>query len=263
MTKFFFTGIFALFTSGLYSQSGLAMMTSEAAEKALRKKEYKKADSLFTRSIELDPKKSTYYKRAEGREKAGDKLGFCEDLAAASELQHKEARRSFMKQCGSLDTVYLTKTNLASDKAAAQKIVIRYHINAFDKEIKFLYDKYYLPVNADSFVDIDTNEVVKNPDQEPEFPGGILAMYKHISRTIMYPSAAREAGISGKVILRFVITKNGTVKNVEVIHGMHDCFECDQEAVRVIRTLPAWKPGLKSGKPVHTYFTCPINYKIS
>lgn len=261
MIKKILVSSFALLQSIFYSQAGLAMMTCDAAEKALRKKEYKEADSLFTRSIELNPLKNTYYKRALGREKAGNKLGFCEDLAAASELQHHEARKKFLDQCGSLDTNYFTRTDLIIDKARAQKIVVSYHIASFHKDMNFQYDRYYLPVNADSFIDIDTNEVVKKPDQEAEFPGGVFALYQYISRELRYPAEARDAGLSGKVVLGFIITTTGAIKNIEVIHGMPNCFGCDQEAVRVIRTLPRWKPAKKSGEPVHTYFSIPINYK--
>ena len=97
-------------------------------------------------------------------------------------------------------------------------------------------------------------------EQQPEFPGGNEALFKFLSDNIVYPKLAQDEGYSGKVYVQFVIRKDGSVKDVNVIRGLHKSL--DKEAVRVIKMMPNWKPGIQRGKPVNTRFTLPIYFKI-
>jgi len=105
-------------------------------------------------------------------------------------------------------------------------------------------------------------EIFTVVQEMPEFPGGQAEMYKFIQKNIVYPPSAREAGISGKCYLRFVVNEDGKITNVEVLKGVPGCPECDREAVRVIKSMPAWKPGRQNGKEVKVYFTLPVNFVI-
>ena len=100
------------------------------------------------------------------------------------------------------------------------------------------------------------------PGQPAEFPGGYPAMMKYIKQNIQYPSMAREANISGKCFLRFVVSEGGEISNVEVMKGVPGCSECDREAVRVVKSMPKWKAAKMTGKSVKCFFTLPINFKI-
>ena len=95
---------------------------------------------------------------------------------------------------------------------------------------------------------------------EPEYPGGFQALTKFISDNLKYPEDARKNGVQGKVLIEFVVKKDGSIGKVKVIQGVGS--ECDKEAVRVVKLMPKWQPGTKDGKPVKVKMTIPINYKL-
>mgnify|MGYP005990152963 FL=1 len=103
-------------------------------------------------------------------------------------------------------------------------------------------------------------QVFNSVEINPEFPGGVSEMYQFISQEIKYPEAAHRANISGKVFVKFVVKKDGSIGDAEVLKGIG--FGCDKEALRVIEAMPLWKPGIQNGKRVNTYFTMPIFYQL-
>ncbi|GET32511.1 protein TonB [Prolixibacter bellariivorans] len=94
----------------------------------------------------------------------------------------------------------------------------------------------------------------------PEFPGGDLALRKYIANSIKYPVIAQENGIQGKVYVNFVVNTDGSVTNAKIARGVDPSL--DKEALRVINSLPKWKPGKQRGKPVRVSFTVPINFVL-
>ena len=95
----------------------------------------------------------------------------------------------------------------------------------------------------------------------PEFPGGQQALFKFLSENVKYPVIAQENGIQGRVICQFVVNKDGSIVDVEVVRSGGDP-SLDKEAVRVIKSMPKWKPGKQRGKTVRVKFTVPINFKL-
>ena len=95
----------------------------------------------------------------------------------------------------------------------------------------------------------------------PEFPGGAQAMYKYLSENVKYPVIAQENGIQGRVICQFTVNKDGSLVDIEVVRSGGDA-SLDKEAVRVIRSMPKWKPGKQRGKPVRVKYTIPVNFKL-
>jgi len=95
----------------------------------------------------------------------------------------------------------------------------------------------------------------------PEFPGGQQALFKYLSENVKYPVIAQENGIQGRVICQFVVNKDGSIVDVEVVRSGGDP-SLDKEAVRVIKTMPKWKPGKQRGKPVRVKYTVPVNFKL-
>ena len=100
-------------------------------------------------------------------------------------------------------------------------------------------------------------------DEMPKFPGGEEALLTYIQHNLNYPKEAREAGISGRVTVRFVIDETGQVINAMVPKGMGIGGGCDEEAVRVVSSLPKWGPGKKDGVLVPVFFTVPIIFKLT
>lgn len=95
----------------------------------------------------------------------------------------------------------------------------------------------------------------------PEFPGGEAALQKYIASHVQYPEVARDNGLQGKVYVQFVINKRGEVENAIIARGIDAVL--DKEALRVIQSLPKWKPGVQRGKPVRVSYTVPINFKLN
>ncbi|HTL80318.1 MAG TPA: TonB family protein [Bacteroidia bacterium] len=94
----------------------------------------------------------------------------------------------------------------------------------------------------------------------PEFPGGSTELSKYINKNVKYPVAAIDEGIQGKVWIRFVVEKDGSITNVQVVKGTNPML--DKEALRVISQMPNWKPGRMNGKPVRVQCTQPINFRL-
>ncbi|HEY0976891.1 MAG TPA: energy transducer TonB [Flavobacteriales bacterium] len=109
----------------------------------------------------------------------------------------------------------------------------------------------------------DSTTVYTVVEQMPEFPGGSGALMVYLSKNIQYPAEALEAGIEGKVFLRFVVDREGLVKDVEVLRGVPGAPSLQQEAVRVVKRMPRWAPGRQNGKAVATHYTLPVMFKMT
>ncbi|MDE6582539.1 MAG: energy transducer TonB [Duncaniella sp.] len=107
---------------------------------------------------------------------------------------------------------------------------------------------------------VDDNKVFEVVEQKPQFPGGDAALLKYISDNIRYPAAAQENGIQGRVVVRFVVTKSGKVGDVQVMRSKDP--DLDREAVRVVKTLPAFVPGKMNGHSVNVWYTLPVTFKL-
>jgi protein TonB len=108
--------------------------------------------------------------------------------------------------------------------------------------------------------EIGEEEIFTIVEKMPEFPGGTEAMYKYLSRNTSYPSMASDAGIQGVVYVTFVIEKTGKITDVRVLRGIGG--GCDQEAVRVVKSMKSWTPGKQRGKPVRVQFNLPYRFTL-
>ena len=103
--------------------------------------------------------------------------------------------------------------------------------------------------------------IFRHVEQMPEFPGGQVELMKFINENLRYPATAIENGIQGRVMVQFVVKKDGSVDDVTVLHGVDSAL--DQEAIRVCKTLPKFIPGKQNGQPVNVWFTLPIIFNLS
>ena len=97
--------------------------------------------------------------------------------------------------------------------------------------------------------------------QMPEFPGGKLSLRRYIAENTKYPNIQRECAIDGTVFIRFEIKKTGEVGRIELQNGVDPLL--DEEAIKVIKSLPRFKPGMKEGKPVNVWHFVPITFKLN
>lgn len=103
-------------------------------------------------------------------------------------------------------------------------------------------------------------EIFTAVEQMPQFPGGEAELMKYVTNHIKYPTMAAENNIQGRVVVKFVVKKDGSVGEVQVLRGKDP--DLDKEAVRVVRTLPKFIPGKMNGQAVSVWFTLPINFKL-
>lgn len=106
----------------------------------------------------------------------------------------------------------------------------------------------------------DLDEPLRVVEVMPEYPGGQQAMFAYIGKELKYPEAAIESNVEGAVVISFVVERDGSIGDVKVLRGIG--FGCDEEAVRVVKSMPNWTPGQQGGKAVRTSFNLPIRYKL-
>jgi protein TonB len=110
--------------------------------------------------------------------------------------------------------------------------------------------------NKDTIVDI------QNVELKPEFPGGEIAMWNFLFEKISYPVNALADRIQGRVTCQFIIKKDGSVSNVEVINPIKKYCSLEEEAIRVINLMPKWEPAQQNGQPVSVKYKLPVVFKL-
>ena len=131
------------------------------------------------------------------------------------------------------------------------------NINA-EVEQNEVIDEYVAPeVVEDEFVEQEIFQIV---EEMPSFPGGEGNLMEYVAKNIKYPQIARETGIQGRVFVGFVVEPDGSISNVKLLRGIGG--GCDEEAMRVIKSLPKWKPGKQRGKPVRVSYQIPVFFKL-
>lgn len=103
-------------------------------------------------------------------------------------------------------------------------------------------------------------EVFQFVEKMPQFDGGDQALFKYLNKNLKYPRQAKEADIQGMVIVSFVVEQDGSISNVEVLRSVHP--QLDEEAIRVISSMPAWIPGQQNQQPVRVKFNLPVRFVL-
>lgn len=129
-----------------------------------------------------------------------------------------------------------------------------------DKDAKVVIDE---PVGESDqkVTEEDPNKVFTSVEKNPDFPGGLEAFGRYLGKSIRYPAVARENNTQGRVIVQFVVERDGSLTDIKVLRGIGD--GCDEEAVRVLKASPHWSPGIQNGRPVRCSYTVPISFTLS
>jgi protein TonB len=109
-------------------------------------------------------------------------------------------------------------------------------------------------------VEEDPNQIFTSVEQSAEFPGGLDKFGKYLGNNIRYPAVARENNVQGRVIVQFVVERDGSLTDIHVVRGLGS--GCDEEAIRVLKNSPKWKPGIQNGRPVRQQYTVPISFTL-
>lgn len=180
-----------------------------------------------------------------------------EEEALAEEILNTEKFTEFLVQkdedvkeeVKSADEVKDTSTALGSvnfDQGTDDLNIVREHKNEVIVEEK-------KPV-------VEETKVFTSVEQMPQFPGGEAELMKWISTHIKYPAIAMENNVQGKVVVQFVVTRDGSIGEVKIARGKDP--DLDKEAMRVVKTLPKFIPGKMNGQAVNVWYTLPINFKL-
>ncbi len=117
----------------------------------------------------------------------------------------------------------------------------------------------FIPIEVEEEV-VEEAPIFTVVESMPEFKGGMQQLYTYLGNNIKYPVMAKESGIQGKVYVTFVVEKDGSITDVKVLRGIGG--GCDEEAVRVVKLMPKWKPGIQAGKPVKRGLVIPIKFRL-
>ena len=132
-------------------------------------------------------------------------------------------------------------------------------INADDNANKA--QETFVKVEVKQEEEVVEEEVFLVVEDDPEFPGGLSALSQYLASNIKYPQLAKENNITGKVFVSFVVEKDGSVGQVKILRDIGG--GCGAEAVRVVKSMPKWKPGKQRGKPVRTQFNLPVDFSLN
>lgn len=133
-------------------------------------------------------------------------------------------------------------------------------IDFVDVEDKVEIEETYIEKAVQEEDEVVEQEIFTIVEEQPSFPGGEAALFEYLKKNIVYPTIAKESGIQGTVFVQFVVEPDGSVSNVKVLRGIGG--GCDEEAVRVVKSMPRWNPGKQRGKPVRVYFNLPIRFVL-
>lgn len=144
------------------------------------------------------------------------------------------------------------KQDTAEGGAMDEVAVVGYGVDSVDKQPAANMD-----VTAENLIQGEVYDMV---EVAPQFPGGSKELMSWLGQNIRYPVKAQEAGIQGRVILQFVVTKEGKVAGIKIVRGVSP--ELDEEAVRVVKAMPAWTPGKQDGQAVNVRYTLPVTFRL-
>ena len=144
------------------------------------------------------------------------------------------------------------KQDTAEGGAMDEVAVVGYAVDSVEKQPAANMD-----VTAENLIQGEVYDMV---EVAPQFPGGTKELMAWLGKNIRYPVAAQEAGKQGRVVLQFVITKEGKVADIKIMRGVSP--ELDEEAVRVVKAMPAWTPGKQDGQAVNVRYTLPVTFRL-
>ena len=128
------------------------------------------------------------------------------------------------------------------------------------KEVDEVKNTQIAEVKIEDDQDEEEQKIFTVVENDPEFPGGMDALYKYLAENIKYPQLARDNGITGKVYVTFVVERDGSIANPKILRDIGG--GCGAEAIRVVKAMPKWTPGKQRGKAVRVQFNLPVNFNL-
>ncbi|MBQ7280009.1 MAG: energy transducer TonB [Bacteroidales bacterium] len=149
----------------------------------------------------------------------------------------------------------VTELTIVEDDA-----VIENELGIVDMSEKTAVNEEVVQVVVEEEKEEEEEEIFTVVENDPEFPGGMDALYKYLSSNIKYPAIAKENNITGRVYVTFVVEKDGSIANPRILRDIGG--GCGQEAIRVVKSMPKWTPGKQRGKAVRVQFNLPVSFNL-
>lgn len=209
------------------------------------KKNYEKADSLFTVSIKLIPHPDTYFNRAVCRRRMNDFSGYCTDIAAAANMGDKESYSMYCKECAKIDTVYTSQSN---ELVSKQDFEFATFITDYKYNTNRDYEKYDRAGNmilSYIIMGIDTIYLRSNNVTDPVYSGGYAAIEDYIKTKTNFYNHVNSKKMQGKINLALTIGNNGKIRRVKVLLGLRD--GSSDSLARALYSLMPFEPAKYNG----------------
>ena len=189
--------------------------------------------------------------------KSYDKREIDESLLRQTELLPEEMVEITKQEEPKPQPVEMPKTTTQLEIVEDDVEVEDIEINA-DVQQNEVIEEYVAPeIEEEEVVEQEIFQIV---EEMPSFPGGEQKLMEYVRKNVKYPQIARESGIKGRVFVSFVVEPDGSVSNVKVLRGIGG--GCDEEAMRVVKSMPKWKPGKQRGKAVRVSYMLPVNFQL-
>ncbi|MFN6116316.1 MAG: TonB family protein [Flavobacteriales bacterium] len=227
------------------------------AEAAFKAGDLATAESKYTQALRLWNDRADRYQRALVRVAQGDSAGYCTDLATFGgndELQKKLYRSG----CSRRDSVPFAATGLATSRFPGATEALTYTYRHEGRTVYKLYNAQ--KEHMVSFFVLAGDTAFAYCDTLPSFPGGEKALYSFLGTNTKYPAQAMDNDRSGTVYVRFRVGTDGAISNIHVFQGAYHAL--DDEAARVVGTMPAWNPGQWQGRPVPVLYNLPVRFTL-
>jgi TonB family protein len=262
--KNIFITIYCLLSIGkILGQSVEYYEFSDKAIKLIEAKDYLQGIILLDKVIQEYPNPDAYFNRAAAHLYLGDTCNFCADLEKTIEESYNnddDAKQLYFKKCR-----LMSISETIPDSLKAQYPDIKYIKTIVSKcntefPAKYIY-KDQNNVSLNRVTEEYTSDIFESVPEIPTFPGGRDSLDVYLERKLIYPKLAKQYGIEGTVLVRFVVNQNGEISNVKVLRGIG--AGCDEETVRIIRLMPKWNPGRQNGNTVRVYYNLPVRFGIN
>lgn len=254
--------LFILYTFNFFGQEkSEAIKKYDLGVNYFREGKFREADSLFSLSLQLEPNMDAFFNKAVVNKKQGDLIGYCTNLELASRYGDKEATKLFSSDCKIVDSFFVTEDyKKANIENYFYKIKITKYKYVMHQEF-FRYDKKNQLDLSYEVIDADTAYIMLPKVNMDNIITTVMEpIYKTIRSQIKYPQKEKEAGISGTVYLQFYINKLGIVENIKVLRT--PTYGLAEEALRIIKFLPHFKPHIYEGNAVRIKLILPVKFTL-
>ena len=189
--------------------------------------------------------------------KSYDKREIDESLLRSTEMLDEEMVEITKQDEPKPEPVEMPKTTTQLEIVEDDVEVDDIEINA-EMDQNEVVEEYVAPEIEEE--EVTEQEIFQIVEEMPAFPGGEQKLLEYVAKNVKYPQIARESGIKGRVFISFVVEPDGSVSNVKVLRGIGG--GCDEEAMRVVKSMPKWKPGKQRGKAVRVSYMLPVNFQL-